>query len=196
MAMVSDGRQWVASMLVCGVRVGGGWRRPTTGWERQTRRAPFPPYQPIRNASTWNLGAVVDTYRRTRSPAAALTRSAQPWIASGAPTRVIRQPAVPGRRFSTATWVRAGAARVGALTALGGVGAAGSAGRSWERATSSVPAAARAAKVAATVVAAMRWWVATVTSSDLESAGPFLQERGGLYVRARLVEEIARVSRR
>src|SRR4029453_6759869 len=112
-----------------------------------------------------------------RCPVAALTWSAQPWIALGAPRRAMRQLEVPGRRFSTATQLPAGPA--GAAGAAGGVEPAGGTGparRSWDQTTSTAPAAARTARAAATVVAALCRRMATLTSSD-RTRGPNLPAR-------------------
>src|SRR5579863_5891545 len=56
----------------------------------------------MRYAWTSNEGASVDTYRATRSPAWALTRSAKPSIVPGGLPR-IRHAVVPGRLFSATT---------------------------------------------------------------------------------------------
>jgi hypothetical protein len=95
------------------------------------------------------------------------------------PKRLIRQPVVPGRRFSAVTqWPTGPAFAVGAVAGL--AAGTGPPRRSCDP-TTSAPAVMRAAKAAATAAAATRRRRATATSGDLpgqpESAGLVLQTR-------------------
>jgi hypothetical protein len=58
---VSDGSQWVRTVLVGASRTDRGCRCPVTVPDCHTSRARSPLYQPIRYALTVNEGAVVDT---------------------------------------------------------------------------------------------------------------------------------------
>src|SRR5579875_2409130 len=71
-------------------------RRPGTGAEAQISRARSPPYQPIRNASTRKLRAVVDTYSRNGVPGGTSAGSGYPSSWYRWAGRVIRQPGSPG----------------------------------------------------------------------------------------------------
>jgi hypothetical protein len=55
-----------------------GWDRPGTPGESHTSRARSPPYQPIRNARTLKLRAVVDTNSRNEVPGSTSVRSVKP----------------------------------------------------------------------------------------------------------------------
>jgi hypothetical protein len=71
---VSEGPHRVLTVRVAPSTEGRRCRWPRIAGDRQTSRARSPRYQPIRNASTRNDRAVVDTYSGTGSPGRTLSR--------------------------------------------------------------------------------------------------------------------------
>src|SRR5215472_7443920 len=98
--MVRDGPQSASTVRVSGVTVAGACRWPGTLADFHTCRARSPLYQPILNALTWKVRAVVDAYKVMAWPGRTLAAFRYPIIASGAPWWRIAQFGSPGSEFS------------------------------------------------------------------------------------------------
>jgi hypothetical protein len=72
---VVDGRHGASTRCTLPVTRAGACRAPGSHRDLHTARARTSPYHPIRKATTLKRPAVVDTNRRTRSPARTLSRS-------------------------------------------------------------------------------------------------------------------------